>query len=98
MPGSLRSALMLLSLFDLDLVEASRARRPKQANTDDGLTGLLRNRERAAFLVPTSGAQKRADVQPGDLLALIVVNRDRDLRLLVEILHATDYVFSLYPA
>src|SRR4029079_18578356 len=76
----------LFPFFDLNLVEAGRTRRPKQADADDGLAGLRRNRERAAFFVPTGGAQEWADVQPCDLLALVVIQRDGDVWLLIQIL------------
>src|SRR4051794_36279410 len=98
MPGSSRSALMLLSLFDLDLVEAGRTRRAKQADADNGLAGLLRNRKGAALLVPTGGTQKRADVQPCDLPAFVVVQRDGDIRLLIQILLPAHYIFRFHPA
>src|SRR6266550_9149295 len=81
-----------LHLLNLQLVKRRGARRPEQADAEDGFAGFFGNAERFLFFVPVTRPTEGADHQWIELLALVVVERDGDVRYLVLVLATDDVV------
>src|SRR5262249_49377832 len=75
--------LRLRDLLHFYLVEGSGSRGTEESYPDDALAGFGRNAKRLGFLVPTAGARKWADQKRLELTSLLVIQRKRDVSILV---------------